>query len=176
MNDSWKIMSEYIWTTKSGSERKIKKSRIPNVDSFDIKEGVRDFHIFPKFKWLKCGPDFDDHILNTFSVAGGKGLKNNPFLSGICLVPAGPYTLIVSHNVSFLHIIIWIIPPLMRDKLKKTQGLILSSLGIPDKDFYGMNSRHHEMIIETALYRVSNKTQPTLPVAKQWCTCAQPSD
>ena len=49
----------------------------------------------------------------------------------------------------------------MRDKLKKTQGLILSSLGIPDKDFYGMNSRHHEMIIETALYRVSNKTQPT---------------
>ena len=53
------------WTTPKGGggERslpKIKKSAIQNVDYFEMREGGGpDFQVFPKFNWLKYGPEFD---------------------------------------------------------------------------------------------------------------------
>ena len=38
---------------------KIKKSAIQNVDYFEMRGGGPDFQVFPKFKWLKYGPEFD---------------------------------------------------------------------------------------------------------------------
>ena len=45
---------------KGGSALKIKKSTIQNVDYFETRSGGLDFQIFPKFKWLKYGLDFDN--------------------------------------------------------------------------------------------------------------------
>ena len=42
------------------SALKIKKSTIQNVDYFETRGGSLDFQIFPKFKWLKYGLEFDN--------------------------------------------------------------------------------------------------------------------
>ena len=54
-------MSQKVDNSKRGRGGlpKNKKSAIQNVDYFEMREGgVPDFQVFPKFNWLKYGPEF----------------------------------------------------------------------------------------------------------------------